>query len=538
MVEIRQTTAEDLQNVQRLWADGDVMRFVGFPDGLLQTDEDMQGWYRWIESGRPQLDHFSVFEDGVYCGETFYEIDREHGSSAALDIKLFGFARGRGIAAEALSFAIGKAFENGAKTVWVDPDPQNAKAIALYEKLGFRRKDTPAHLLPEDGEQTSIYMELDLAEMLQERNQKIINAVIAKAQAACPGSLALVGINGSFATGRIHARSDLDLLIVINDEAGKQLAAAFVQDDLQVGHDLYCVTWEKLGELARFESPHIAKLMDSKIVWSAGEECEKRLEALRRQAQAVLAAPFGEADLAKAEKHLREAEHCYALAQTAETLPDMRLWSAAMVYCLEDGLAMLNKRYYRVGVKDRFEELASLEKRPDDLCALIDMVAAAEDADELRKAATELLFRVTGTFREVRGALEPAKKAPGPDDLEGTWEEMVSNWRGKMRVAAETVDRHLALMSLLSFRTMLEDVVGSAYEIGTYDVMAAYDPDDLEATAAAFEALLERYKQTCEHAGVNLRQYEDAEAFVEDYLHGADAGEHLSVRDPEEGVAE
>ena len=93
-------------------------------------------------------------------------------------------------------------------------------------------------------------------------------------------------------------------------------------------------------------------------------------------------------------------------------------------------------------------------------------------------------------------------------------------------------------MSLLSFHTMLEDVVGSAYEIGTYDVMAAYDPDDLEATAAAFEALLERYKQTCEHAGVNLRQYEDAEAFVEDYLHGADAGEHLSVRDPEEGVAE
>ena len=137
MIEIRQTTAEDLKNVQRLWADGDVMRFVGFPEGLQQTDEDMQGWYRWIESGRPQLDHFSVFEDGVYCGETFYEIDREHGSSAALDIKLFGFARGRGIAAEALSFAIGKAFENGAKTVWVDPNPQNAKAIALYEKLGF-----------------------------------------------------------------------------------------------------------------------------------------------------------------------------------------------------------------------------------------------------------------------------------------------------------------------------------------------------------------------------------------------------------------
>ena len=39
MIEIRETTEKDLKNVQRLWADGDVMRFVGFPDGLHQTDE-------------------------------------------------------------------------------------------------------------------------------------------------------------------------------------------------------------------------------------------------------------------------------------------------------------------------------------------------------------------------------------------------------------------------------------------------------------------------------------------------------------------
>ena len=160
MIEIRQTTTEVLKNVQRLWADGDVMRFVGFPEGLHQTDEDMQSWYRWIESGRPQLDHFSVFEDGAYCGEAFYEIDSEHGSSAALDIKLFGFARGKGIAAKALSFAIEKAFENGARTVWVDPNPQNAKAIALYERLGFVKKPMPAHVVAmgEDWEKY-VYME-------------------------------------------------------------------------------------------------------------------------------------------------------------------------------------------------------------------------------------------------------------------------------------------------------------------------------------------------------------------------------------------
>ena len=159
MIEIKETSIKDIDRVQRLWADGDVMRFVGFPNGLIETDEEMQNWFKWIESNRPVLNHYSIFEDGKYCGESFYEIDREH-KSAALDIKLFGFARGRGIAAAGLSYAVKEAFRNGAEIVWVDPNPENSKAIALYKRLGFKQKAFPAHLISEDEERNSIYMEL------------------------------------------------------------------------------------------------------------------------------------------------------------------------------------------------------------------------------------------------------------------------------------------------------------------------------------------------------------------------------------------
>ncbi|MCR4632939.1 MAG: GNAT family N-acetyltransferase [Erysipelotrichaceae bacterium] len=158
-IEVKETTKDDLDDVRRLWADGDVMRYVGFPDGLIKTDEQMIDWFEWIETGRPVLNHYSVFEDGRYCGESYYEIDAEH-ESAALDIKLFGFARGRGIAAAGLSHAIAEAFKNGAKTLWVDPLPENVKAIALYERLGFQRKDFPEHLRSKGEEWKSVYMEL------------------------------------------------------------------------------------------------------------------------------------------------------------------------------------------------------------------------------------------------------------------------------------------------------------------------------------------------------------------------------------------
>ena len=135
------------------------MRFVGFPDGLQETDEAMQAWLQQVIAQRPTANHYSIYEDGDYCGETNYSIDREHGS-ASLDIKLFRSARGRGIATQALSYAMNEAFRNGAEAVWVDPDPQNVKAIALYERLGFRQKEMPEHVIAAgEDPAANIYME-------------------------------------------------------------------------------------------------------------------------------------------------------------------------------------------------------------------------------------------------------------------------------------------------------------------------------------------------------------------------------------------
>lgn len=159
MITVKETTANDLTNVKQLWADGDVMKFVGFPEGLHETDESMENWFNWILSCRPTANHFSIFDNNIYCGETFFDIDIKHGNSASLDIKLFKFARGKGIATTALTYAIEEAFKNGAEKVWVDPNPDNEKAIALYERLGFERKPMPEYLIEDEGV-TSIYMEL------------------------------------------------------------------------------------------------------------------------------------------------------------------------------------------------------------------------------------------------------------------------------------------------------------------------------------------------------------------------------------------
>ncbi len=159
---VKETEKEDLKNVLALWNDGEVMKFVGFPEGLGETMESVEAWYTWIDSGRPKHNHYSIYEETLgYCGEAFYAIDQEHGNTAALDIKLHLAARGKGIAKKALSYAIKEVFFNGAEKVWVDPNPENKKAIALYERLQFVKEEMPAYLMESESDVNFIpvYME-------------------------------------------------------------------------------------------------------------------------------------------------------------------------------------------------------------------------------------------------------------------------------------------------------------------------------------------------------------------------------------------
>ena len=92
-------------------------------------------------------------------------------------------------------------------------------------------------------------------------HRRIIDAIIKKSETVCPGSLALIGVYVSACTGDFHEKSDLDLLILINDDAGWQLAQGFILDDTMIGYDIYCTSWEMLAEEAECRHAHLAKLM-------------------------------------------------------------------------------------------------------------------------------------------------------------------------------------------------------------------------------------------------------------------------------------
>ena len=352
---------------------------------------------------------------------------------------------------------------------------------------------------------------------LENRNNLIIEAVLEKEKALCPGAVALIGIYGSFQSGDIHPLSDLDLLILINDTRGWKLGSVFIQDDPGVGHDIYCTDWESLRQDACTAHPHISKLMDSRIVYCADEKYRAELEKLRDQARKTLAAPFGEEDYRKAENELKEARCCYADTMAADELNEIRRYAGGMIWFAENAVALLNKTYFRKGVRRRYEELNTMEKRPENLCGIIEDILSAETVTGMKEKLSLLMRELTACFQKAKQSLRQEKKPAGPDTLSGTYEEMFSNWHGKMILAAETGDRHLAFMSLVSLNEMLSGI-SSEVDIGSFDVMSVYDPADLRKTAEGFDAILNDYLQEYDRAGLKVNRFTNVETFCRAYL--------------------
>ncbi|MEZ3439094.1 MAG: nucleotidyltransferase domain-containing protein [Oscillospiraceae bacterium] len=353
---------------------------------------------------------------------------------------------------------------------------------------------------------------------LDVRNQKIIEAVIEKADRVCPKSLAMIGIYGSFATGDFHEKSDLDLLVLINDDNGWQLGCTFIQDDLEIGHDIYCTTWEDLEEISLYNSPHISKLMDSQIVYCADEKYADKLKSLRKKTKNILLSPLSEEDFVKAVNMMKEAEHFYLSAVISEEMTDIRVQTGYTVYYIENAIAMLNKKYFRFGSKRIYEELELMENKPDKLCEMIESVLQADSAERIKESLTILMQKIMHIFKKMKATFAAEKKNVTPNSIGGTYEEMFSNWRNKMYFAAKENNRHLAFMSMVSFNAMISDICEKT-DIGEYNVFKGYDPKNLEKTAAAFDDLINEYLQK-EYRKANLQaeRYKDIDSFVRQYL--------------------
>ena len=338
-------------------------------------------------------------------------------------------------------------------------------------------------------------------------NQKIINAIIEKANKVCPESLALIGVYGSVATGDVYEKSDLDLLILIQNDEGRRLGEGFILDDSEVGYDIYCTDWNGLRYDAECHHAHLSKLMDSQIVYVSNQEAYKELLQLRRQAKQFLES---EERFQRVNKLVKKAKISYANACLYDELSQVQLEAFGVIYCLLDAVMLYHGSYFKRGIKRTFEELAMLPL--DDMFTdTIKKIVVSKDIFKLRDLLKILILYTENHTRQEK------PKSEASDALAGTYEEMYSNWRNKVEEAVENDDAFASFVNMCHLHFMFKEI-SEEVEIGTFDIMDAYSADFLEDNIRTFDRYLQKYEEVYARAGISVKRFADVDEFIAYYL--------------------
>jgi sugar phosphate isomerase/epimerase len=357
-------------------------------------------------------------------------------------------------------------------------------------------------------------MEEYIKKKLEERNDRIIKAIINKAENVCPGAIALIGIAGSFHSGDIYEKSDLDLCIFINDESAWKVASCFILED--VAFDIYCTPWSKLEEMSEYNNPYITKLLELDIVYCDDDKYIQKYMDLRSKVISKLNQPYSLEYSEKVEKFVNEACKEYANIMLSSSYGECRYATAGMLYYIEFAIYMCNKTFIKRGIKRIPEEISTMKYLPVDFNTLYCRLIRTVNVKETREISTTLMKAVKEFVKQMKDRVI-TKKEISEADIKGSYEEIYSNWKNKMHHAANREDVYLSLMTASSCQQFY-DYMYSKYNVDRIDLMKSITPCNLTLSAEKFDNAMEEYKKNYERLSLEIKYYEDLDEFERKYL--------------------
>ena len=352
-------------------------------------------------------------------------------------------------------------------------------------------------------------------EKLLSKNEKILNMVIERVKRDFTDDIDIIGVSGSFSTDDFREKSDLDLIIINNNDKAWKIAECFIFDD--IGYDIYCTPWDgRIEEQSNLNSEMISCLTDLKIVYCAKPEYMDKFNAYKQKALDLLAKPIGKECLEHAKKYIDTAKRHYAETMIAENIGAVKYASCGVVYYLINALVRMNNTYIKQGIKRYREQILLYEYLPDNFDEMYMEVIEAKTIEEIRKTSRKLLKGVVHLYDELYEKFAE-KPTPTADDLRGTYEELWSNCRNKVIISCDLGDKSYAYHAAIGAQYFLDEMTSM---IGTkkFDLMQYFDADDLQVFKEAFLRAMDEYLDEYNKTGVKVNKYDTFDELYESFM--------------------
>lgn len=332
--------------------------------------------------------------------------------------------------------------------------------------------------------------------------------VIDRIRAEYPNDVALlVAVSGHSVDGDGHGEC-FDYFVPAT-ERGNELAQTFIIDG--IGHDLYPRDWERMRRTADLDDWATLCLGDARILYARTPGDEARFEALRDRLHANLRDPAF--TYQKALAWLDVAMDLYRTLMFEQRLCQARMAVGLIHDYLSMGVAYLNGSYIQKLV-GRVPELERMRQLPDRFIGLYLSVMDANDVDELRRLAHEIIASARAFFAAHR----PKTKAPAPNadykNLAGWYEELSLTLR-RIRYHCREQNADGAFMDGCHLQNEL-NVVCSEFGLPEMDLLGCFDPADLAAFSERTSRVEREIVSQIEAHGATIRRYDSLEAFLRD----------------------
>lgn len=348
--------------------------------------------------------------------------------------------------------------------------------------------------------------------MLKTKNDAIISAFTDAVKNGYEEYIDLIAVTGSFATGDFHKYSDLDLLIIINDDKARDLARCFILGD--VGYDIYMVDWNHMESVASFQTPHVTKLIDTDIIYSSPSGIQKYGQLRNKLLQNMSDTGLREK---RCSEHFSHCRHFIHKLNESSSKADVLMSAAMFIIASEYFIYTINGEYVRHGIRSVPSEIAKMNILPEGFTECYNRIINFSDENELKISCNKLYNIIKGyadtnircSIPDTHPEISERKLVPPTkENLKGTYEEICSNWRMKMLIAAETGDRYLSFMSSVSAQNFYDEMY-EYFDIKHTDLISGFEPDDLLKNYEHFIERMDEYLTNYKAAGLDINYIKD-----------------------------
>lgn len=360
-------------------------------------------------------------------------------------------------------------------------------------------------------------MEQEMARELELRNDRIVDIVSEKIAEECPNSIDLFAVGGSFASGDFYKKSDLDLVLISNNNEAKCLDKCFILKD--VGFDIYTHDFKSFEEMALYPNPFVTKLIDLKMIKTSEYGSEHYKELQEQLAESMNNDEQIEKNIAK---HYQSMARALETMQGSDDMGTLYRGLAGVLKYAEYIVYMRNKAYVKGGVKKIPSELASMENLPEGFIDIHEKILNVSNVKELIEKSTELAKTIQDFLgyevqvEPIAEKAQPQKKEIGPENLVGTYEEIYSNWYNKMIHANETGNQYLSFMTMASCQEFYDEMADE-FEISRVELIGKYNPNDLSENTRSFELAMAEWRKNYDKFGIKVNYFDNLDEFEKAY---------------------